>query len=81
MSAFDLVFDGFHIRPAGDYKLTNLPPATGGYPDPTIDEPDPADLSEMVFDSICEATDGCTVEPDGTCEHGHPSWLLHFGLI
>ena len=28
-----------------------------------------------------EATDGCFVEPDGTCEHGQPSWLLALGLI
>jgi len=29
----------------------------------------------------CEATDGCMVESDGTCEHGHPSWLLREGWI
>ena len=29
----------------------------------------------------CEAIDGCFVEPDGTCDHGHPSWLLVLGLI
>jgi hypothetical protein len=28
-----------------------------------------------------EATDGCFVEPDGTYEHGQPSWLLVLGLI
>lgn len=28
----------------------------------------------------CEALDGCWVEPHGHCEHGHPSWLLHFGM-
>ncbi len=27
------------------------------------------------------ATDGCHVEPDGICPHGHPSWLLRLGLI
>jgi hypothetical protein len=32
-------------------------------------------------DGGCEATDGCFVEPDGTCEHGQPSWLLALGLI
>jgi hypothetical protein len=32
-------------------------------------------------DGGCEATDGCVVEPDGTCEHGQPSWLLALGLI
>jgi hypothetical protein len=29
----------------------------------------------------CQATDSCWVEPDGTCEHGHPSWLVALGLI
>jgi hypothetical protein len=32
-------------------------------------------------DGGCEATDGCFVEPDGTCDHGQPSWLLALGLI
>ena len=30
---------------------------------------------------LAEATDGCVIEPDGVCEHGHPSWLLELGLI
>jgi hypothetical protein len=32
-------------------------------------------------DGGCEATDGCFVEPDGTCDHGQPSWLLALGLV
>ena len=28
-----------------------------------------------------EATDGCWVEPDGTCQHGCVSWLIKLGLI
>ena len=44
--------------------------------EPTMDE-----LREWTFDSVCRATDGCEpVEPDGTCAHGHRSWLLHLGL-
>lgn len=27
------------------------------------------------------ATDGCKVEPDGVCQHGHPSWALVYGVI
>lgn len=27
-----------------------------------------------------EATDGCVVEIDGKCEHGHRSWTLVLGL-
>lgn len=28
----------------------------------------------------CEALDGCRVDPDGSCEHGFPSWLVYVGL-
>jgi hypothetical protein len=52
------------------------------YPEPTTDEPDLETLEEwMIDDGGCEATDGCWVEPDGTCPHGHPSWFLRLGLI
>jgi len=44
--------------------------------EPTIEE-----LEAWSEEGICEATDGCRVEPDGTCEHGHKSWLLHLGMI
>ena len=52
-----------------------------GYPTPTEEEPDFEQLESWVFDSVCDATDGCSVEPDGACEHGHPSWLIVKGLI
>jgi hypothetical protein len=50
---------------------------------PTAIDPTPTmeQLEEWVMDSIVDATDGCQVEPDGVCEHGHPSWLLKLGLI
>ncbi|MFA5409977.1 MAG: hypothetical protein WC343_14485 [Bacilli bacterium] len=32
-------------------------------------------------DGYCKALDGCRVEPDGTCEHGKPSWLIAMGMI
>jgi hypothetical protein len=51
------------------------------YPIPTMEEPDEEQLEEWVYDSVCDATDGCTVEPDGVCPHGYPSWLLYLGLI
>lgn len=50
-------------------------------PKPTVKRPSVRALQEMMYDGICQATDGCQVEPDGTCEHGHPSWLLELGLI
>jgi len=43
--------------------------------------PDREALEEWAMDSVCEATDGCRVEPDGICPHGHPSWLLVLGYI
>ena len=51
------------------------------YPTPTTERPDVETLTEWVYDGVAEATDGCTVEPDGMCPHGHPSWLLRMGLI
>jgi len=51
------------------------------WPEPT--EPDPRfeDLERWTMDSVVDATDGCQVEPDGVCEHGHPSWLLREELV
>lgn len=51
------------------------------WPEPTTERPDLETLEEWHSDGGCEATDGCWVEPDGMCEHGHPSWLLRFGVI
>ena len=49
-------------------------------PEPTEPEPSMEQLEEWMFDGVCEATDGCLVEPDGECEHGHVSWLRHYGI-
>lgn len=43
--------------------------------------PDMATVNEWMMDGVAEAIDGCEVEPDGTCPHGKPSWLLQMGLI
>jgi hypothetical protein len=43
--------------------------------------PDIATLMEWMDEGVCEATDGCIVEPDGVCPHGKKSWLLVLGLI
>lgn len=43
--------------------------------------PDDDTLEEWMDEGGAEALDGCWVEPDGYCEHGSPSWLLHLGLI
>ncbi len=46
-----------------------------------LDSPSLEQLEQWLMDGICEATDGCIVEPDGTCPHGCSSWLLELGLI
>ncbi len=38
-------------------------------------------LDAQHANGVCEATDGCWVEPDGECPHGHSSWLVHLGII
>lgn len=38
-------------------------------------------LEKWVSDGVARATDGCRVEPDGTCPHGHSSFLMVMGLI
>lgn len=50
------------------------------WPKPTVEEPSEDDLEAWMIDDVCEASDGCLVEPDGVCPHGHPSWLLRLGL-
>jgi hypothetical protein len=43
--------------------------------------PDLETLMAWEAEGGCEAVDSCWVEPDGTCPHGCPSWLLVMGLI
>lgn len=51
------------------------------WPEPTVEDPTFEQIELWTFDSVCEASDGCTVEPDGFCPHGHPSWLVRLGLV
>ena len=48
---------------------------------PTEPRPSMDQIQAWVMDSVCDATDGCQVEPDGYCPDGHPSWLLVLGLV
>jgi hypothetical protein len=47
------------------------------------DHPTEEELEEWVLDiEEPRATDGCSpVEPDGSCEHGHLSWMRALGLV
>lgn len=38
-------------------------------------------LERQSFNGVAKATDGCKVEPDGRCPHGHSSWLILAGVI
>lgn len=51
------------------------------WPEPTVEEPSIDTMTYWVYDGVAEATDGCPIEPDGVCEHGHPSWLIVHALI
>lgn len=57
----------FVIRKSGGVK-SKKPPSIGT-------------LERWVCDGIAKATDGCKVEPDGTCPHGCKSWLIVLGYI
>ena len=49
-------------------------------PAPTVEVPSEEELEGMLWEGVAAATDGCAVEPDGICPHGHVSWLLKLGL-
>lgn len=38
-------------------------------------------LGAMVIGAGCEAADGCSVEPDGKCQHGYSSPLKVLGIM
>ena len=46
-----------------------------------VNKPSMATLESWSSECGCKAIDGCWVEPDGTCEHGYPSWLLALNYI
>lgn len=68
--------DSTNQEVAGPVRRTTNP-----YPRPTRGTPSMKALEHMVFDGVARATDGCSVEPDGTCPHGYPSWLLQLGYV
>lgn len=38
-------------------------------------------MERWMNDGVAKATDGCRVEPDGTCPHGARSWMMVLGVI
>lgn len=53
------------------------------WPEPEVPEPDWFVFEDWLMDSVCECTGACqcTIEHDGVCAMGFPSWLLYKGLI
>lgn len=52
------------------------------YQQPTGSRPSWDEIQAMVLDYLpVEATDGCHVESDGACCHGHVSWLVFLGIV
>ena len=48
----------------------------------TMSRPDYQQIASWIMDvENTQATDGCDVESDGFCEHGHQSWLLRLKMI
>lgn len=47
----------------------------------TMKTPSIATLERWLNDGVAKATDGCRVEPDGSCPHGHNSWMKVLGMI
>jgi len=72
--------DGFRSRLQSLVDMPELPAGPRVIP---FSGPAPSfkTLERWTFDSICKTPDGCTVEPDGRCCHGLPSWLLIAGVI
>lgn len=44
-----------------------------------LKEPSVQTMERWSNDGVAKALDGCRVEPDGTCPHGFPSWILYLG--
>lgn len=81
--AFDLktksgapFYAGFSMRTDDGRKINSNNFARLG-----LKVPSERKLENWSNDGICESIFGETVEPDGTDEHGSPSWLLALGLI
>jgi len=46
-----------------------------------VKPPSLATMERWSDNGVAKATDGCKVEPDGECPHGHKSWMMVMGVI
>ena len=54
---------------------------TTKWPAPKRPQPSPQTMTKWICDGVARATDGCRIEPDGSCQHGYPSWFIYLGVI
>ena len=47
----------------------------------TTKRPSIKTMMRWMDEGVAKATDGCRVEPDGECPHGHMSWIKRLGYI
>ena len=47
----------------------------------TTHRPSIKTMTRWASDCGAEATDGCWVAPDGSCQHGHTSWIRRLGYV
>lgn len=77
---------GRTVRPRKKIKI-KMSESTITYPAPVIEAPTDDELLDQLQAAVMdtevsfETSDGCSVEPDGVCQHGHPTWLRRAGLI
>lgn len=70
-----------NAEPISDPAIRAIADRAAG-PGPAPELPDEEQLIRWLSDEEePEALDGCIVEPDGSCEHGSPSWLRKLGLV
>jgi hypothetical protein len=62
-------------------RWAKMVPASEAKPRTSKKPPSMRTLEKWSMDGVAKATDGCRVEPDGTCPHGAQSWLLKMGLV
>jgi len=80
--AFRLLESGFLATAAIHDPMQKRARIKSQWPEPATPTPDLEQLEEWMWeDGGSEATDGCWLEVDGICPHGHPSWLLRLGLV
>lgn len=76
-----VLVDGFKLLKVRCAKDTLEKAKTLGRKAKQVKAPSLKTLEKWSMDGIAKATDGCKVEPDGSCPHGCRSWIVELGVI